>query len=201
MLAGTDTGWLHTLLDGFLGAALGSLIAVLVALYVLRKTLAGERERAREEAALAAAETLTLSARNLFMELAQSIGTPSGETRRNQAISNFSGDVALKLPALKITTAPVELAVRLIALTEVAVAYGDFAGRVVDAAAREMAAGPATVFASATVTTEQLRGLEEARPWFRYIEGSLGAFRTGEALPDELPPRPSWLVKRGEHPA
>ena len=51
--------WWAVVLDGLLGAAVGGLFSLAVALYLTRRTATDQRQLAREQAALAAAEDLT----------------------------------------------------------------------------------------------------------------------------------------------
>jgi hypothetical protein len=54
-----QNSWLQTLADGFIGAFLGSIVSVLVALYAIRRSQRIDRENRREDRSLAAAERLT----------------------------------------------------------------------------------------------------------------------------------------------
>src|SRR4051794_185840 len=54
-----QNSWMQTLADGFIGAFLGSIVSVMVALYAIRRSQRIDRENRREDLSLAAAERLT----------------------------------------------------------------------------------------------------------------------------------------------
>jgi hypothetical protein len=63
--------WSQTLADGFIGAFLGSIVSVLVALYAIGRSQRVDRENRREDLSLAAAERLTKALLDALQRLNQ----------------------------------------------------------------------------------------------------------------------------------
>ncbi|GGM87443.1 hypothetical protein ACFFX1_54485 [Dactylosporangium sucinum] len=77
--------WPHTLADGFVGAFLGSILSVLVALYAIRRAQRTDRENRREELSLAAAERLTEALLETLRRLNQLADHTVARTRASRA--------------------------------------------------------------------------------------------------------------------
>jgi hypothetical protein len=74
--------WAHTLADGVIGAMLGSIVSVLVAIYVIQRSQRMERDNQRESLSLAAAERLTEA---LLVALRRLNGLSDHTVSRSQA--------------------------------------------------------------------------------------------------------------------
>jgi len=73
--------WSQTLADGFIGAFLGSIVSVMVALHVVRRSQRIDRENRREDLSLAAAERLTVA----LLEALRRLNQLAAHTSRSRA--------------------------------------------------------------------------------------------------------------------
>jgi len=76
-----QNSWSQTLADGFIGAFLGSIVSVMVALHVVRRSQRIDRENRREDLSLAAAERLTVA----LLEALRRLNQLAAHTSRSRA--------------------------------------------------------------------------------------------------------------------
>jgi hypothetical protein len=101
-----QNSWSQTLADGFIGAFLGSIVSVLVALYAVRRSQRVDRESRREDLSLAAAERLTEALLDALRRLNQLADHTVSRSRASRAetmsaiVSELQTAVDLHAPVL-----------------------------------------------------------------------------------------------------
>jgi hypothetical protein len=101
-----QNSWSQTLADGFIGAFVGSIVSVLVALYAVRRSQRVDRENRREDLSLAAAERLTAALLDALRRLNQLADHTVARSRASRAetmsaiVSELQTAVELHAPVL-----------------------------------------------------------------------------------------------------
>jgi hypothetical protein len=101
-----QNSWAQTLADGFIGAFLGSILSVVVALYAIRRSQRTDREIRREDLSFAAAERLTEALLQALRRLNQLSDHTVPRTRASRAeamsaiVSELQTAVDLHAPVL-----------------------------------------------------------------------------------------------------
>jgi hypothetical protein len=101
-----QNSWSQTLADGFIGAFLGSIVSVSVALYAIRRSQRIDRENRREDLSLAAAERLTKALLDALRRLNQLADHTVSRSRASRAetmsaiVSELQTAVELHAPVL-----------------------------------------------------------------------------------------------------
>jgi len=192
--------WWAIVLDGFVGAFVGGAFASGIALWIAKRSKQDQRELAREQAALAAAESVAQSLLEARTVMGDRIGQQGERPRaeRLAAAQQFDCAKELKSPAL-IKDAPYLLPM-LETTSDVLHGYSARVETVFESNTRRDAA---TIYDeddeldSEVSDAQQLKLTEELHTWTVYVLSSLGAFRSGTETSTAVEP-PAWKIGPNE---
>jgi hypothetical protein len=190
--------WWAIVLDGFVGAFVGGAFASGIALWIAKRSKQDQRELAREQAALAAAESMAQSLLEARTVMGDRIGQQGERPRaeRLAAAQQFDCARELKSPAL-IKDAPYLLPM-LATTSDVLLGYSARVETVFESNTRR----DATIYGEDELDSEvsdaqQLKLAEELHTWTLYVLSSLGAFRSGTETSTAVEP-PAWKIGPNE---
>ena len=190
--------WWAIVLDGFVGAFVGGAFASGIALWLAKRSKQDQRELAREQAALAAAESVAQSLLEARTVMGDRIGQQGERPRaeRLAAAQQFDCARELKSPAL-IKDAPYLLPM-LETTSDVLLGYSARVETVFESNTRR----DATIYGDVELDSEvsdaqQLKLAEELHTWTLYVLSSLGAFRSGTETSTGVEP-PAWKIGPNE---
>lgn len=196
--------WWAIVLDGVIGAGVGGLLTSSVAFWLAGRSTRDQRELAREEAALLAAENVGQCLLEVSAEIGELIGqyALADEKGRIAAFQRFDRVTELKAPALEKRAPHLPLMLR--TTSDVFLGYlGQVEGIVKTNTTHDSAYGD--VIDRDTAFTQELAICNEMHRWTQYVFGSLAAFRSGSEAPPSVEP-PAWKVdptelQKGRQPA
>lgn len=177
-------GWASSLFDGFIGAVLGGLVSVFVAFWLVRATKAADRDLAREQAALVAAEQLQES----LQELVETSlwASRNGEVENlDTSIRQWERIAALKVPALERTPIGNSMTTTLWVVRDWFTWYKSEIGK-----------APVDVYGNAVWRIEDFdRVWPPLKTWLTAVLANVVEWRQGVESLGALPPRPHFGSK------
>ena len=201
MLAGLTSpvtvDWWAVVLDGVIGAVVGGAFTSTVAFVLARRSKEDQREVAREQAALAAAESVSqalMEASNVFADVMGHYDE-AARGKRIVAVQRFDREVEAKLPALVKEAANFRGVLN--TARDVLEGYLEQVEALVAANSTGDPFAADSKSSAKALWEHEFKLRQEMQPWHRYALDYLGSFRSGLKPPVPVEP-PKWRMDQDE---